>query len=245
MRPAAPASSARTALPDPQLTSPGTAVGTVAYMSPEQLQGEAVDARSDLFSLGLVLFELATGRPAFTGGTSSAIAAAILHHAPAAPSTLRPGLSSRIDDVILKALEKDRALRYQSAAEIRADLQRVKRDSDAAAVIPPAPSRPAARGLRRWPAIAARRVVARCGDRGVGRLPAPPDAAPDRLGDARPRRFREHHRRSGVRRYPATGPGGAVATVALSQLGFGPAHPPDAAVDGPCRRRATERGSGP
>ena len=155
MRPAALASSAGTALPDPQLTSPGTAVGTVAYMSPEQLQGEALDARSDLFSLGLVLFELATGRPAFTGGTSSAIAAAILHHAPAAPSTLRPGLPSRIDEVVLKALEKDRALRYQSAAEIRADLQRVKRDSDAAAVLPAATSRPAARGFRRWPAVAA------------------------------------------------------------------------------------------
>ena len=155
IRSAAPASSAHTALPDPQLTSPGTAVGTVAYMSPEQLQGEALDARSDLFSLGLVLFELATGRPAFTGGTSSAIAAAILHHAPATPSTLRPGLSTRIDDVILKALEKDRGLRYQSAAEIRADLQRLKRDSDAVAVTVPPTSRPAAGRLRRWTALAA------------------------------------------------------------------------------------------
>ena len=121
MRPAAPGSSARTALPDPQLTSPGTAVGTVAYMSPEQLRGEAVDARSDLFSLGLVLFELATGRPAFTGGTSSTIAAAILHHAPAAPSTLRPGLSSRIDEVVLKALEKDRGA---ALSERRGDSRR-------------------------------------------------------------------------------------------------------------------------
>jgi tetratricopeptide (TPR) repeat protein len=155
MRPAAPASSARTALPDPQLTAPGTAVGTVAYMSPEQLQGDVVDARSDLFSLGLVLFELATGRPAFTGGTTAAIAAAILHDAPATPSMLRPGLPPRIDEVILKALEKDRGLRYQSAAEIRGDLQRVKRDSDAVGVTPPPTSRPAVRTVWRWPAMTA------------------------------------------------------------------------------------------
>ena len=101
-----------------------------------------------------MLFELATGRPAFTAGTSSAVAAAILHDAPVAPSALRPGLPARIDEVVLKALEKDRGLRYQSGAEIRADLQRIKRDSDAAVVMPP-PSRPAARGLRRWPAVAA------------------------------------------------------------------------------------------
>ncbi len=149
MRPVAPASSAGTALPELQLTAPGASVGTVAYMSPEQLRGEAVDARSDLFSFGLVLFELATGRPAFSGGTTVAIAAAILHHTAVTPSTLRPGLSPRIDEVVLKALEKDRVLRYQSAAEMRADLQRVKRDSSAAVVPPPRsmsrrfPSRPA------------------------------------------------------------------------------------------------------
>ena len=154
-RPVAPASSARTALPDVQLTAPGTSVGTVAYMSPEQLRGEAVDARSDLFSFGLVLFELATGRPAFSGGTTAAIAAAILHHAPVAPSALRPGLSPRIDEVVLKALEKDRGLRYQSAAEIRTDLQRVKRDTAAVPVTPPPTSRPVARRFRRWPAMAA------------------------------------------------------------------------------------------
>ena len=241
MRPAEPASSAHTALPDPQLTSPGMAVGTVVYMSPEQLQGEALDARSDLFSLGLVLFELATGRPAFTGGTSSAIAAAILHHAPAAPSTLRPGLPPRIDDVILKALEKDRGLRYQSAAEIRADLQRLKRDSDAVAVTVPPTSRPAASRPRRWTALAAAAFLVRRGDRGLGRLRASPGATTDRYGDARPRRLREHDRRPGVRRHAATGPGGAVATIAVPQPGLGSAHPPDAPVDGPCRRRAPER----
>ena len=144
MRPAAPESSARTALPDPQLTSPGTAVGTVAYMSPEQLRGEALDARSDLFSLGLVLFELATGRPAFTGSTSSAIAAAILHDAPAGRRRrCGPGCHCGSTTSCSRPSRRIAALRYQSAAEIRADLQRAKRDSDVAAVIPPPMSRAA------------------------------------------------------------------------------------------------------
>jgi Tol biopolymer transport system component len=132
---------------DSLLTDPGLTVGTIAYMSPEQLRGEPLDARTDLFSLGLVLYELATGRPAFTGATSASISGAILHEQPTAPGQIRPDLPRHLDDIILKALEKDRDLRYQHASDLRADLRRLKREIDphaaSAAVAPatPAPAR--------------------------------------------------------------------------------------------------------
>ena len=119
------------------LTNPGSTVGTIAFMSPEQALGEELDTRTDLFSFGAVLYQMATGKQAFSGNTPAAVFDAILHRNPAPASGLNSGIPGKLDEIVGKALEKDRNLRYQNAGDLKADLMRLRRDSETPAATSP------------------------------------------------------------------------------------------------------------
>ena len=156
----APANTQTRTIDEQHLTSPGTAVGTISYMSPEQVRGKELDARTDLFSFGAVLYEMSTGTLPFRGESSGVIFKAILDGTPTSAVRLNPDLPTKLEDIINKSLEKDRNLRYQSAADIRTDLQRLKRDTESTKITAPqaSPDKPLKRRTL-WVVLAACIVV--------------------------------------------------------------------------------------
>ncbi len=231
-------------------------------MSPEQARGEVLDARTDIFSFGIVLYEMATGRHPFPGRTDAVIFDAILHGAPDAPSVSTPPAPPELEHIIGKCLEKDRTLRYQGAAELLADLRRLRRDTSAHGLVAATGSLGAAdsalqRGPRD-PTAQTRRPGGRRGAVAAGiaaavlvgvpffvLFPSRRSPGPHRPRLRRPRRLREHHRRGRVRRHAPPGPGRAARAVALPAHPFRPAHAEGPRPHGPRGRTRGSRGRWP
>ncbi len=204
------------------LTSPGSTVGTVAYMSPEQARGKELDTRTDLFSFGAVLYEMATGALPFRGDTSPVIFEAILNRPPVPPVRLNPDVPLQLEEIIIKLLEKDRDLRYQSAAEVRADLKRLKRDTDSGLI-----SAAQFGHAARWPrdrkpgrawnlGVMALVVLAVLGT-GDDRLHAPHPRGDDGERRHSGHRFREYHGRPGFRRHAQESAGRGSGAISVPE----------------------------
>ena len=159
-----------------ELSTPGAAMGTLAYMSPEQARGKELDGRTDIFSFGLVLYEMVTGQQGFSGGSSAEIFDEILNRAPIAPVRLNPAVPAELERIINKALEKNRDLRYQHASEMRTDLQRLKRDTDSGRVSTTGSGAVPAAHLSATH-VAPQQPAAAAGSSSVGRRRAAGDAA--------------------------------------------------------------------